>query len=345
MVGSGGPAAGAVPTRGERIATTLAELFVVPVRCSPHGDRWAAARAALAVPWQLAGGVSRCTAWMEGEEVDVLCVGRALRLRSLLRRLLGVVGMPERLGWRVLAQVVVGRGPAHELIAAEIPPWAAPRLRSAGWIIVPESVRWFGEVSALPPKRPSDSLRSDLRKLRKRQYSLDVGTSPEDWREFFERMVLPHAHARFGREAWIPTPRLRRELAGRGTLLFLTENGERVAGLCAVGIGRMLWFPLLGIRDGDAELLRAGASAGLNALSIEWARARGFVRLDRGQSSPFVRDGLHAYKRNWGLTPAPDPLTSLVALRLDPGRPALARAFAREPVLVQGPSGLELFEG
>jgi hypothetical protein len=133
---------------------------------------------------------------------------------------------------------------------------------------------------------------------------------------------------------------LLRELAARGTLVFVRLAGERVAGLAAVPRGRTLWIPLAGIRDGDPDLLHRGASAALYALSFEWARERGFERVDWGRSTSFANDGLHRYRRNWGLHPVPDPLAPLLALRLDAASPVQPSAVFREPVLIETDEGL-----
>ena len=41
-------------------------------------------------------------------------------------------------------------GAAH-LVIAEVHRWLAPRFRRAGWIVVPNQVRWQGNPDALPP--------------------------------------------------------------------------------------------------------------------------------------------------------------------------------------------------
>lgn len=232
-----------------------------------------------------------------------------------------------------------------DLLTAEVHPWAADRFRQAAWLIVPHTVRWEGEVGAVPPLR-SGRLAYDLRRLRRLGYTREVAAgSRTDWSEFYHRMVLPTARTRFGAEAYITSRALRRELARRGTLLFVRVGTERVAGLCALEAGETLWVALVGVRDGDPLLLERGASAALYPLSFDWARERRLRRVDWGPSSPFLRDGLHRYKRKWGLAPVLDPLSNLTALHLNPACAALRRAFAYQPVLVDTGGSLEVYAG
>jgi hypothetical protein len=104
-----------------------------------------------------------------------------------------------------------------------------------------------------------------------------------------------------------------------------------------------VWFPLLGVRDGDPALLRAGVAVATYALGFEWARRQGCSRVDMGRTSPLLNDGVQQYKRKWGLSPALDPLAHLMAVWV--GSDAARIAFARQPVLAEGDEGLWLYAG
>jgi hypothetical protein len=181
-----------------------------------------------------------------------------------------------------------------------------------------------------------------LSKVRKHGYTLERAGTAQDWADFYGGMVVPQARVRFGEEAWIPSERLRRELAARGTLHFVCRDGVRVAGICAVRHGSTLWMPVMGLRQGDSNLLREGAYAAVFSLLFEWARGVGCTRVDAGRTSPFTLDGAHRFKRKWGLEPAADPLSHLIAVRVgEAARPA----FARQPVLADTGGCLEIYPG
>ncbi|MFN2433324.1 MAG: GNAT family N-acetyltransferase [Gemmatimonadota bacterium] len=349
-----------------RAALKLAEeLLLLRVHGSRSPRGWIALHHALSLPFKLRARRRRCIAWAGAEAVGVECVGPPKRFEALLERLFERRGpwlRGSRTGtWRPRSPRPSGghRMPAAEaglrdggaterpadLVAIDVHRWMAAAFRRKGWLLVPSAVRWVGELSRLPPTQKSHSLREDLRASRLAGYSLEEGSSDGDWREFFEGMVLPHARRRFERRAWLASPRLRRDLAARARLLFVRHEGRRVAGECVVARGPVLWSPLLGIRDGDPELLRRGAVAALYGLVFVWARENGFRTVDQGRTSPFLRDGLVRYKRKWGLDPIADPLAHLVALRVNPRSEPLAAAFAREPLLVESGRALEPFAG
>jgi len=65
--------------------------------------------------------------------------------------------------------------------------------------------------------------------------------------------------------------------------------------------------------------------------------------VDVGRTGPFVNDGLQIYKRKWGLSPVPDPLGHVAAVRV--ASPVAGLAFGREPVLVEQGSQLQVYAG
>ena len=316
------------------------ERFLVPAYASPRAEAWIATHDALALPFQLQGQMRRSTLPTVDGALRVVEIGRGKHTGPFCARLLGARPAGTEHGVATLVNPALLEGMVADLALAEIHRWMAPRFRRAGWIVVPDDVRWHGELSRLPPPRATPSLKSDLNKVRKFGYTLELGATDFDWEEFYERMVLPQARARFGENAWIPSERLRRELAERGALHFIRRAGVRVAGICSIRTGQALWLPLMGLKRGDPALLKEGAYAAAFALLFEWARAQGCTHVDAGRTSAFTLDGVQRFKRKWGLQPAVDPLSHLIAVRVGP---AAAAAFGRQPVLIETGRGLQVY--
>jgi Acetyltransferase (GNAT) domain len=322
---------------GGGLAAAVGERFLVPARTSPLASLWIAAHAVLAFPYAVMGSARRYRADVEGTQVRALCVGREDPFRTLLTRLLAGRLHLEGAGRRYFLWRPRRFWPTEaDLIAVDIHPWLAARFRAAGWLVCPEFVRWQGELSRMPPAKPSKSLDSDLVRITRGGYAPEEPAgSRRDWEEFKEGMFIPYAARRFGEEAWIPSSGYLRALRRKGTLLFLRKDGQRVAGVCMLRGGDEAWVAALGVRDGDLALMRSGAIAAAYALAIDWAKARGMRRIDFGRTSGFQLDGIARFKRKWGTSPVRDPLSRLIAIRVDPGQPALQRALEREPFLVE----------
>ncbi len=332
-----------VGTPRRSLAARVEERLLIP----SYTSRWAfapiSAHRTMSLPLQLVGQAQRRTVHFGATPIEVLGIGRKKLIDPLCARLFGElpIARPEgrQLAWSPGGLTYF----ETDLVVAEVHRWMAPRFRRAGWLIVPSSVRWHGDLASVPPPEPSRSLLANLAKIRKHDFRLIQATGSDDWAEFYETMVEPQARARHGSTAWLPSQSFRRQIARRGTLHLVVENGVRVAGLCTIPHGDMLWFPLLGVRQGDPQLLQRGASVAALALPLEWARNQNYRRVDLGRTGPFVNDGLQQYKRNWGFLPVPDPLTHVTAVWL--GSDAARQAFRREPVLVEDGVGLRTYAG
>jgi Acetyltransferase (GNAT) domain len=327
---------------GRSLAAAVEERLLVPT----YGSRWRAASIAahrsLALPLQLVGPARRRTTTFRGEQLRLLEVGREKLTSELCARLLGE--LPQAITGAVRALWNPSALAADaDLILVEVHRWMAPRFRRAGWLMVPDAVRWEGELSQVPPAQASRSLLEDLKKIRRYGYTVEHTTAPADWDEFVSTMLRPLALVRHGNTAWVASRGLLRQLSRSGTLHFVRLDGERVAAACSVPRGETIWLPLSGIRNGDPSLLRRGASVAALAATLDWARAQGYRRVDAGRTSPFLHDGVQQFKRKWGLLPVPDPLAHLVGVWAGS---QLGRAvLSRSPVLVETVDGLATHPG
>lgn len=335
-------------THPHGLRTAIAGAFVMPARTSPRAPLWVEGYRALHAPFVALGTARRYLARLEAHEAAVLCVGRPARFRRLLTRVLGGQTQLKEVSprWPLWDPTRFSSARAA-LVAVEVHPFVVSRFQAAGWLVCPDRVRWQGSLSAVPPAKPGNSLLDDLRRVRSRGYALqEAAGSRSDWGEFRQRMQIPYANQRFSEEAWLPGPLSKRALERRGKLLFVTEEGRRIAGVAVVCNRDEIWLASLGVRDGNLELVRAGAIAAIYALTISWARGIGMRRIDAGCTSAFEHDGLVQYKRKWGLRPVPEPLSHLVAMLADPSNEALRVAMEREPFWVaRGEGWLEQYPG
>jgi Acetyltransferase (GNAT) domain len=335
------PAGPVLPSRS--LIAVLEEQLIIPSYASSWAFATIAAHRASALPLQLNGPEHRRTIELDGETIRVRTVGRRKLLDPILSGLFATLPASTSEGHRPTWNPAHLRDDSADLVIAEVHRWMAPRFREDGWIIVPRTVRWHGEMATVPPRPPSKSLQANLAKLRKQKFSLVQGNCAGDWDEFYRTMVEPQALARHGSTAWTPSSAFLAAVAKRGVLHFVVEAGVRVAGICSIAHGDTVWFPLMGVREGDPQLLQRGASVAAIALPIEWARANNFRRIDLGRTGSFVNDGIQQYKRKWGFYPVPDPLSLVVAVRT--ASPAARKVFAREPVLAETATGLETYAG
>jgi hypothetical protein len=331
------------PMPQRSLAAAVEERLLVPT----YGSRWRAASVAahrsLALPLQLVGPARRRTTPFQGEQLRLLEIGRKKLTSELSAGLLGELPKATPAAVRGLWNPSALAVADADLVVVEVHRWMAPRFRRAGWLVVPDAVRWEGELAQVPPARPSGSLLEDLKKIQRYGYTVEHTTALADWDEFESTMLRPMAQARHGNKAWTASRSLLQQLSRGATLHLVALNGRRVAGACSVPRGDTIWVPLSGIKDGDPTLLRRGASVAALAATLDWARAQGYRRVDAGRTLPFLYDGVQQFKRKWGLLPVQDPLAHLVAVWAGS---QLGRAvLARSPVLIETVDGLATHPG
>jgi len=340
--------AGTLPTQRPQsqhrsLVALVEERLIIPTYASDWAVASIGLHRLLSLPLQLSGAAQRRSVSVPGGTIDVLGVGREKLVASFCTGLLGTLPAATNEGRRLTLQPKALASLPADLMVVEVNRVLASRFRDEGWLIVPRSVRWHGELASVPPPVPSKSLAANLAKLRKQNFQLVQADSPRDWDEFYRTMVEPQAHARHGADAWVASESFLRRLSRIGTLHFVMENGTRIAGICSVPRGDTLWFPLLAVWAGDAELLQRGASVAALALPLEWARRNNYRRIDLGRTGPFVNDGLQRYKRKWGFLPVPDPLSLVVAVWI--GSNEGRAAFSRQPVVIETARGLQTYHG
>lgn len=327
----------------DRLLVTAQAPFFLGARISPRARLWVLAYRALTFPLSLWKRVHHFQPTVDGTEIRVVCVGRQKRFRDLLDGLFGplrrVGGQRPRWAWRPRALGALGAS----LVAVDVHPWLAAAYRREGWLIVPENVRWQGDLSQLPPPTPPETLRSDMRKVERYGYRLEEAEGAADWSEFIERMALPHTRARYGDRAWFPGPASLEAQRAQGRLLFVRRDDLRVAGASLLPTPHGIWLSLLGTRDGDERWAREGALSAVYLLTFDWARKQGYGRFDAGTTRPFPNDGVARYKAKLGLTPVPNPLAFTNALRFDPQCASLTALLAAEPPFCLAKGAVDVF--
>jgi len=153
------------------------------------------------------------------------------------------------------------------------------------------------------------SLPRSMRWPAKNEFETELGTTSEDYSEFYERMLKPLMVGRHGPKACIvPLDRLLRQ-AGYSSLLFVKHQGRRLGGCLLrwprmVGIHAIPHGDKIGIvseMTHDSKLLNKINLAVYHSLyRLAWDR--GFRAVSLGTVSPVLNSGLVRFKARWGAT-------------------------------------------
>jgi len=150
--------------------------------------------------------------------------------------------------------------------------------------------------------RRSKHIQSDVRRIRKNRLGYRVTREPAEFDRFYKTMYLPHIQRLFGDRAFIMQYEEMRAAIPDCELFLITQDDQDIAGGILVydGSDRVRGWSL-GVLDGDDRWVRAGALAAFEHLQTGYLLDKGFTRLHRGGSRPFLNDGALCFKKNRGM--------------------------------------------
>jgi len=149
----------------------------------------------------------------------------------------------------------------------------------------------------------NESLKSDVRKIRKNKLHFEATNRPSDLRDFYYNMYIPYITKTHGNRSEIVSyDFVKSEFGERrllNDLLLIKKEEEYVAGIL-LGFKNnraQLWY--LGVKDGNLDYVQDGAIGALFYFSVRYLEGKGFTRIGFGRSRPFLRDGVLRFKRKW----------------------------------------------
>jgi hypothetical protein len=185
-------------------------------------------------------------------------------------------------------------------------------------------------------KRASLRLRDEIpRTIRKYSLELEISTNRDDVEEHIERMYIPFISGRHQEFAFLASRESMYGIFESAELLFVTRDGERIAGVMLHCKNNIASLHYLGIKDNRVEHLKTGCIGALYYFALLRSIEKGMHSLHFGGTSPFLTDSLTFFKLSF--RPAVIPNTFLpnhfVKLMLRRKTPALLDFLHRNPFI------------
>ncbi|MDP9051841.1 MAG: GNAT family N-acetyltransferase [Acidobacteriota bacterium] len=203
--------------------------------------------------------------------------------------------------WRASSTPPAAAGSCSILIA-EVHERHLKQMGTSAGIVVPAWIRGHALLPRGPEVMQRSSIKEILRKMRQRGWEYEVTGDPEKFDYFYQKMYVPHTKTRFGDSAFLsPREKLKAKFDS-GELIFVRKQNEYVSGALLVYEGDVARMPFLGVRDGEWELVVAGALVALYEFILQHLEQRGFRSVDLGESRTFLNDGVLRFKMKYGHT-------------------------------------------
>jgi hypothetical protein len=144
-------------------------------------------------------------------------------------------------------------------------------------------------------------LRRNLRNVEKQGFSHSLTQEKEDFDLFYYRMYLPYVTLRHEGKGLILDDygKVHNEFV-KGELILIKDGQDPVCGGLFHLDGEMCVGHLMGVLDGDFDLVKRGVNVALYWFVLHWAREQGAQCVDFGGSRAQTSNGGFKFKRQWG---------------------------------------------
>jgi len=142
--------------------------------------------------------------------------------------------------------------------------------------------------------------KTDLRKVRKYNFTIRLTDSEEDFRDFYHRIYVPYLTKRFENAVIIePEWKVMRQCK-KGQLLQIIRENEVVACALLHNLAGRMAYVWAGVPDHVTGDMFNGAFSALYYFTTLLGYEHGCDEIDFLGSRPLLNDGLFRYKRKWG---------------------------------------------
>lgn len=190
-----------------------------------------------------------------------------------------------------------------------------------------------GEWTEVQKRFRSTVHKNELRLIRRYNYEFDVSHDERDFEEFFHQMYLPTTRERHGERSMPFSLADAYQHFRSGWLFRFKREGVWVSGGLVHPHQKNLVLAMVGVRNGDKQLIQEVAIAVSYFTTIQWANQHNFDGFDVLGSGPRLKGGLFQHKRKWGCTVSvPSHLHRLIWLNVQHLTPAVAEFLKEAPL-------------
>lgn len=249
----------------------------------------------------------------DGHPVTVVLAGDRNSLDSLVQHSFENMYQQETVGtvppWN-LARTLKRLRASADLTVAFVDQLSARLFFGKDYMAVPVVV---GSMLTVPEDfaeltRGNESLKNDLRTIRRNNLKCDITHSNSDFEAFYHTMFVPFIRKRYGAQGVIYYDfHQMRRIFYQGGLFLIRLDKQPIAGLLFQQRDQQLRSVALGTTNGEWEPVKLGAFLALYTCLVEHAKAVGCKFVDFGGSHPSLNDGVLRYKRKWGANLVEEP--------------------------------------
>lgn len=203
--------------------------------------------------------------------------------------------------WNI-PEILKEKAPRNSIVIAEVPKTFRKSFKKRNYLYIPSWVD--GEVDAFSATK-SDSLLTDLRRIKRNKLSFEVTHDLNQFHNFYYKMHLPYIKEAFGNKAVILGYEFMKSEFGKhglyNDLLLVKKQQEYVAGMLMGYSKKGVYLHPLGVKDGNFDYVKEGAIGALFYFPLIYSKEKGYKKVNFGLTRAFLKDGVFQFKKKRGM--------------------------------------------
>lgn len=239
-----------------------------------------------------------------GDSLTLVFAGTVINKNYIRHLIFGNEFQEEYIGKRFFSNILQSRGLNKlngSIIVMEVEKELRKRLPKDGSFVTPCWLSGELDLSNDLVKLVSANIKRNIKKIKQKNVRYEIQNGIRDFDNFYHTMYFPYINKRYTDEAVVWSYEdMKKEFAKCIHLLVLRENDEIAGTLINIReeIPR-LW--VIGIKNGNFELLKEGAMHAIWYFFFQYFREKGAKRVSLGYTRSFFDDGVLQYKKKWGM--------------------------------------------
>jgi hypothetical protein len=209
----------------------------------------------------------------------------------------------KKIPFSLLAKAIKNEESISDIVIARASQLHSEYFWNTGALVIPDQVNQdmelpkdFSEIE----KKFNKILNSLPIKFELGRIETEISTSSADLRYFYDKMYVPSVKNRFDEKGFIYPFEELEEYYKHGAIIFLKNDGNRIAGTLLRNLPDRVAGVVVGVNDGEKSLLRAGYLPKLYLESFRYAHSKKYDKMNLGHSKSFLMDGVLRFKKKIG---------------------------------------------
>ena len=239
-----------------------------------------------------------------GDSLTLVFAGTVINKNYIGHLIFGNEFQEEYIGKRFFSNILQSRGLNKlngSIIVMEVEKELRKRLPKDGSFVTPCWLSGEMDLSKDLAKSVSTNIKRNIKKIVEKNFHYEIQDGMGDFDNFYRSMYFPYVNTRYSDEAVVWSYEDMKKEFVKCILLLVRRENDEIAGTLINMREEIPRLWVIGIKDGNFELVKEGAMHAIWYYFFKYFEEKGIGRVSLGYTRSFFDDGVLQYKKQWGM--------------------------------------------